>query len=180
MQTYIALLRGINVSGQKKVHMADLRTALENKGFHEVVTYIQSGNIILRYQGSKEDVNEVISACLLDDFGYEVPVLAFTPAEWNAIHTQSPFLPEETDQKNYYFVFLFDVPDNERVASLENEVFPNEEFQISPECIYLNCHRGYGKAKCNNNFFEQRLKVRATTRNLRTVRTLSQMAAEMA
>lgn len=48
MKQYIALLRGINVSGQKKLPMADLRQALLHSGFSDVVTYIQSGNVVVR------------------------------------------------------------------------------------------------------------------------------------
>lgn len=179
MQTYIVLLRGINVSGKKKIRMADLKTALEKAGFQDVSTYIQSGNIILRHNSSKEAVNERVKACLQNDFGYDVPVLSFTPGEWDRIYATSPYPDIEATQKNRYFVFLFETPAEERITALEQESFPNEDFHISPNCIYLNCLQGYGKAKCNNNFFEQRLKLRATTRNLRTVRTLAQMAARM-
>ncbi len=48
MQTYIALLRGINVSGQKKIKMADLRAGLETLSFSDITTYIQSGNIVFK------------------------------------------------------------------------------------------------------------------------------------
>ena len=178
MQTFIVLLRGINVSGQKKIKMIELREALERRGFNNVSTYIQSGNLILQHSKDKDEVRTAVRSCLLTDFGYEVPVIAYTPNEWETIYSKNPFNQSEEDQKGHYIVFLFENPDVEGVKALSQESFPNEEFHISTNCVYLNCHQGYGKAKCSNNFFENRLKVKATSRNLRTVRTLSKMASE--
>ena len=59
MNTYIALLRGINVSGQKKIKMADLRLLLEENGFNNVNTYIQSGNIV--FQTTEENITKLES-----------------------------------------------------------------------------------------------------------------------
>lgn len=178
MQTYIVLLRGINVSGKNKIRMAELKSALEKAGFHDVTTYIQSGNIILRYDGSKAEVNENVGACLQEDFGFDIPVKSFTPGEWERIYSNRLYSADEATEKNHYFVFLFDDATSDRIDALEQESFPNEEFSIRTNCVYLNFKKGYGKAKCDNNFFEKRLQVRATTRNQRTVRTLLQMAKE--
>lgn len=179
MQTYIALLRGINVSGQKKIRMEQLRTSLKKNGFEDVQTYIQSGNMIVRHQGGTQGVSAQIHACILSEFGFDVPVLTFEPSDWEKIYSHNPYLSKNIDEKGLYFVFLYDAPSAEKMANLARESFPNEEFTLTPNCIYLNCHQGYGNAKCTNNFFEQRLQVRATTRNLRTVQTLARMAAEI-
>ena len=179
MQTYIVLLRGINVGGHKKIKMAELRSALERVGFQSVSTYIQSGNIVLRHSDPQELVASRIARCIKNDFGHEVPVVVYLPEEWNTMMAQLPFALEEADTQNFYFIFLFDRPDKGRINALESESFPHEKFHIRPGCIYLMCEKGYGKAKCNNNFFEKRLKVQATARNLRTVNTLSQMAGDL-
>lgn len=179
MQTYIILLRGINVSGQKKIRMEKLRDSLKNSGFSQVKTYIQSGNILVRHDGTNEQVAAQVQACIRKDFGFDVPALVYTPAVWDAIYSHNPYLSETPDQKGLYFVFLYDTPAEGKLSDLTKECFPNEAFSLTPECIYLNVKAGYGKAKCNNNFFEQRLQVRATARNLRTVQALARMAAEM-
>lgn len=179
MQTYIVLLRGINVSGQKKIRMEELREALKKEGFAEVKTYIQSGNILVRHKGTNEQVAVQIQACIKENFGFDVPAFVYNPAEWEAIYSHNPYLSENQDKKGLYYVFLYDTPAEEKMSDLAKESFPNEEFTLTQECIYLNYQQGYGKAKCNNNFFEKRLKIRATARNLRTVQTLAQMAAEM-
>ena len=179
MNTYIVLLRGVNVSGVKKIRMAALRMALENTGFRDVSTYIQSGNIVLRYKGSREMVIAKVMACIQDEFGHEVPVLVYTPEEWGQIYAGCPYPAPEALQKNIYVVYLFESPPETRIRALEQESFPNEEFRFGPNRIYLSCQKVYGKAKCNTNFFEKRLQVSGTTRNLRTVETLLRMAAEL-
>ena len=75
MQTYIALLRGINVSGQKKLKMADLRDSMNSWGLSEVRTYIQSGNLIFKYKASHSDeLQRIIREGIRETFGYEVGV----------------------------------------------------------------------------------------------------------
>lgn len=159
--------------------MEELREALKKAGLAEVRTYIQSGNLLIRHKADSGQVCALIQQCIKKDFGFDVPVLVYEPEAWEAIYSRNPYLPENRDQKGLYIVFLYDSPAEEKVSDLVKENFPHEQFTITPECIYLNCQQGYGKAKCNNNFFEQRLKVRATTRNLRTVQALAQMAVEM-
>ena len=179
MHTYIVFLRGINVSGQKKIRMADLRLALSNAGFQSVQTYIQSGNLLVQSKASEREVSKQIHQQILDSFGFDVPVLSFEFPKLQDILKRNPYTATEEDNKGIYFVLLFDAPDNALSDALQNEVFSNEEFTITPSCIYLNCHEGYGRAKCNNNFFERRLKIQATARNWKTMKRMEQMAIEL-
>lgn len=86
MNTYIALLRGINVGGYKKVPMAELRELLSKSGFENVRTYIQSGNIILQ---SSEDnplkIERVIQQSMQSHFGFDVPVIVKTRSQLQVI-----------------------------------------------------------------------------------------------
>ena len=56
MQTYISILRGINVSGQNKFQMSDLKALYENLKFKNVTTYIQSGNVIFKANKQRDEV----------------------------------------------------------------------------------------------------------------------------
>ena len=179
MQTYIVLLRGINVSGQKKIKMADLREILQTKGFSDVKTYIQSGNLVLRSSASEKAVSKRVGTCVLEEYGFEVSVVTFNLKNWNRILYGNPFKGDEWEAKGIYFVLLSSSPDPKLVSALEKERYPHEDFRITQKCIYLYCKQGYGRAKCNNNFFEKRLQVRATTRNLRTMVKLRDIAANM-
>ena len=181
MYTYLALLRGINVSGQKKIKMAELKQHFSHLGFENVQTYIQSGNLVFRHpEPDHGRVEEIISAEVEKTFGFEIGVWVRRHSAYLSIVTKNPYnsLPNE-EKSGLYFVFLNQIPSPERITKLELENFANETFRITEECIYLYCHAGYGKAKCNNNFFEGRLKVQATTRNLRTVETLLKMSDEL-
>ena len=180
MPTYIALLRGINVSGQKKIKMSELRELMNSWGFDDVQTYIQSGNLIFKYPRSESPtIERKIKEGIAQSYSYEVEVFVVERKELWTIVKNSPYKVDNgTDKKQIYFVFLMDKPDAEENQSLRLEKYEGEEFTITERCIYLNCLNGYGKAKCNNNFFEKRLKIRATTRNYNTVSTLLKLSAE--
>jgi len=175
MQTYIALLRGINVSGQKKILMADLRVILEENGLSDVKTYIQSGNVVFRTREMKP--NELawkIKQCILSRYGFEVPILVRTKRQLESILSDCPF--ENEKLLKGYFTILHTAPKSELINEVSNFSYEKEEFIIMPNCVYFYCEAGYGKAKFNNNFFEKKLKVAATTRNYKTMVKLIEMA----
>lgn len=180
MKTYIALLRGINVSGHKKIKMADLKAMLVNIGFEDVVTYIQSGNVI--FKSDKKNIaglEEEIKKCIADTFGFDVPVLIKTKIEIAAILQESPYTKtEDLEANRIYYVLLHDQPELEYIANLTQEDYPNELFSIGKNCVYLNCINGAGKAKLTNNIIERKLKVSATTRNHRTMLKLLELSQQ--
>ena len=178
MQTYIALLRGINVSGQKKIKMAELKESLETLSFTDIVTYIQSGNIVFKSaDNSVENLEKKIHKKILNDFGFEVPVLVKTPKELTyAIHN-NPFQKDTSkDPKLFYVVFLKEKPLPENVSKLETYNYSPEEYVLENKIIYFYAANGAGKAKMNNNFFENKLKVQATSRNWRTTHKLVELS----
>ncbi|UKM65794.1 DUF1697 domain-containing protein [Flavobacteriaceae bacterium GSB9] len=177
MDTFIALLRGINVSGQKKVPMANLRQLFTETGFEKVKTYIQSGNVV--FQSAEDDVQKIerkIQKAIKDSFDFEVPVLVKTPSQLQQIFKACPFAQEK--KENSYFVMLYSIPEKELVDRLKEISYPNETFSITENCVYFYCSTGYGQAKMNNNFFERKLKVTATARNNKTMVKLIAMLAE--
>lgn len=177
MNMYIALLRGINVGGQKKMPMADLRSMLEKMDFQKIATYIQSGNVVFNTTEKDSSILErKINRAIRDTFGFDVPVLVKSKIDFVKILEKNPYGDQKVLEENrVYFVLLKDVPPEERVKKLEKEVYPNEKFVITKECVYLLCQNGYGKAQLNNNRIERKLKVEATTRNYRTVVKLIEM-----
>lgn len=175
MNTYIALLRGINVGGHKKTPMAELRSLLEKKGFKDVKTYIQSGNVI--FKSSMEDTSEIedlIKKSILDYFEFEVPILVRTNVEIQSILDDCPFTEDEKIKS--YFSLLKSIPNQHLIEEVQHIKYPNEKFEITPNCIYFYSSTGYGKAKYSNNFFEKKLKVSMTARNYRTMMKLLEMS----
>ncbi len=177
---YIALLRGINVSGQKKIKMTDLKALLVKLGLKDVVTYIQSGNVVFSSDEMKlRSLEEKIKKGISDSFGFDVPVLVKTKMELEEILQKSPYTKQEDlDAKRIYYVLLKDAPEQESIANLVQDDYPNELFSIRENCVYLNCLNGAGKAKLTNNIIERKLKVSATTRNHRTMVKLLELAEE--
>ena len=79
MTKYIALLRGINVGGKNIIKMADLKTAFEQRGFQNVITYINSGNILFSSKLDETDIKCVCEKLLKEDFGLDIPVCVIPP-----------------------------------------------------------------------------------------------------
>ncbi len=77
-----------------------------------------------------------------------------------------------------YLTFLADMPSNDNMKRLEGVNYPSEEYHVDGKVIYFFSANGYGRAKMNNNFFENKLKTQATTRNWKTVNKLVELASE--
>ncbi|WP_323787037.1 DUF1697 domain-containing protein [Psychroserpens sp.] len=176
MKTYIALLRGINVGGHKKVPMAELRAILSKSGFENVATYIQSGNIILQSSLSdKKEIESRIQKSILDHFGFEVPVIAKTRKELQIIFDTCPFSEEK--KATSYFIMLSEIPKAEYLSLVSDITFDNEEIIIIKDCLYFHSSIGYGNSKFNMNSFERKLNLKATSRNYKTMVKLIELSS---
>ncbi|MGB0177956.1 MAG: DUF1697 domain-containing protein [Owenweeksia sp.] len=177
MKTYIALLRGINVSGQKKMPMAQLRGQLEKLGLKDVQTYIQSGNIVFRYADTPAaGISNAIASMIQEEYGFEVPVQVLTIADLEGAVRNNPFLPEhKEDLKLLHVTYLEDNPSEDLLKKL-NAASRNDRFITKGKLIYLYCPDGYGRTKLTNTFFESKLKLKATTRNWKTTLKLLEIA----
>ncbi len=177
MKTYISLLRGINVSGHKKIKMADLRAHYEGLGFQAVKSYIQSGNLAFQ---TKEKAPLKIAARIKEmiqkEYGFEVSVLVFDNNYLvNAIEKNPYVKGDEENIKPYYLTFLATTPAPELVEAIADFQHNNDLFQIIDTNIYVYSPDGYSRTKLTNQFFERKLKVAATTRNWRSVLKLREM-----
>lgn len=175
MNTYIVLLKGINVGGHKKVPMAELRELLTKSGFENVKTYIQSGNVILKSSEKSKTVENKIQKAIVAYFKFEVSVLVKTSRELQQIFEACPF-SEEKKQASY-FMMLYDTPNEDLVKVASEKIYEGEEYKIINDCIYFFCAKGYGQAKFNTNFFERKLKTFATARNYNTMVKLLSLSA---
>ncbi|WP_271405411.1 DUF1697 domain-containing protein [Tenacibaculum soleae] len=174
MKTYIVLLRGINVSGKNKLPMAELRELLNNLGFKNIETYIQSGNIILSSDETKVEVCKKVNKGIANKFGYDIPVLVRTPQEWKAVIDEYPF--SIANEKIVAFTFL-----DKRTSETEIEIkgIKEDQYKIAGDVVYLNCPSGFGKTKLTNNTIEKKLNVIATTRNYKTTLKLLELAKDL-
>jgi uncharacterized protein (DUF1697 family) len=174
MPNYISLLRGINVSGHKKIVMADLKALYEELGFTNVQTYIQSGNVVFNSKETNtKELEQLLFNAMKAHYGFDVPHLILTAAEIEEALANNPF----QDIEKMYFTFLSEIPTAENLALLKAFNFENEFYEINGKLIYSHYPNGAGKAKLNNNFFEKKLRISATTRNLRTTKKILEMAS---
>jgi uncharacterized protein (DUF1697 family) len=130
-QVFISMLRGINVSGQKKILMADLKELYEDLGFKEVTTYIQSGNVIFKSNEKLPDkeLAKKIEEAIHKKYDFEVAVIIRSEEEMKKIRSSNSFLKEKnSDPKRLYVTFLSEFPVKENVESIENIDFSPYKF----------------------------------------------------
>jgi uncharacterized protein (DUF1697 family) len=180
MKTYIALLRGINVSGQKKILMTDLKKLFEELGYSDIVTYIQSGNVIFKTKASKTDIKLAaeIEKAIAGKYGFDVPVIVRSHEELQKVVIQNPYAKDKNvDLEKVYVTYLLEEPSTEKLREIKLPVGIKDEFKAIGKEVFLYCPGGYGETKLSNNFFESKLKVKATTRNWKTTLKLLELAS---
>lgn len=87
---YIVLLRGINISGKNKISMSELKKVLEENNYKNVITYLNSGNIILKSESTKEYISKNIYNIIKDTFNLDIPVFVTTDTELEEVLSNSP------------------------------------------------------------------------------------------
>lgn len=167
------------MSGSKKILMTELKELYEEAGLEDVKSYIQSGNILFQTKAkiTASTLQTKIETAILDRFGFEVPVINRTLNEFEKIVNANPFIGDKNiDKEKLHVTFLKDPADKTLIDQLPQNEFAPDTFKVINKEIYLYIPGGYGVTKLNNNFFERRLKVSATTRNWKTVNQLLTMA----
>jgi uncharacterized protein (DUF1697 family) len=185
MKTFISLLRGINVSGQNKFRMVELKRLYESLNLVNVVPYIQTGNVV--FNSVEQDpalLARSIEAEIERSFGPSVRVFLRDQDRFQQIIDSNPFSNQRTyDPEKLHVTFLSDPPSESALSNLPVLANPNrsgmrsaDEFMVYDKEIFLYCPNGYGRTKLTNTFFERKLRVSATTRNWKTVNALYEIA----
>ena len=173
MTHYVALLRGINVGGQKKFPKAEQLALLESLAVANPHVYLHTGNWVFASEKEASVLEKEISATLKKQYGWEIPIVVKSATELQAIFEGCPFPKQEKEQS--YFALLQAVPSEAHKEKVKAYDFPGEAAHVTDACVYFCSATGYGKAKMNNNWFETKLKVAATTRNYKTMNRLFRM-----
>jgi len=178
MKTYIALLRGINVSGQKIIKMEMLRKFLGELDFENIRTYIQSGNIIFESKSSDTaKLEKQISDKIFTHFGFVVPIIIITPEELLTVIDKNPFAKENLENPTQpYVLFLSEVPKKEHLEVFKKIDFKEDQFVNIDKTLYLSYGNPAGNSKLTNAIIENKLKLQSTMRNWKTVLKLYELA----
>jgi len=171
METYISIIRGINVGGKNLIKMDSLRELYGNLGLKNINTFIQSGNVVFQTIATHpEELEQLISDALLLQFSANITVLVRKVSEFKNVLSQNPFFNEmNIDITKLHITFLSMIPGKQFLESIEHVSYLPDKFLVIDRAIYLYCPTGYGNTMLSNNFFEKKLEVRATTRNLNTL-----------
>ena len=179
MAVYVAMLRGINVGGHKRIKMEQLRKSFEALGFEQVKTYIQSGNVVFNTAKlASAGLSKRIEASILGDFGHSVSVILRTLDEMGETIETNPFMKKRgIDQAKLHVMFLPESPVPSDLKQLERLTAAPDQSRCLGKEIYLYLPNGVAESLASNPL-ERRLLKRATMRNWRTVGNLYRMCLD--
>lgn len=173
MTAYLAILRGVNVSGHRRIKMAALERVFWELGYSSVATFIQSGNVIFASPSrNSAELASTIEERLVAELGFLVRVLIRSRDELAAVIRENPFIGEGTDVAELHLTFLAGTPSRSVGLAADQGPYAPDRFRLGICEVYLHCPFGYGRTKLHNGFWERRLGVVATTRNWNTVTRL--------
>jgi uncharacterized protein (DUF1697 family) len=176
MPMYAAMLRGINLGSRNKVAMPALRTMLEDGlGYDDVVTYIQSGNVVFKTGDKAAAVEKAVRYAIAKEFGLDIAVFVRTKAQLKKAVDANPFLKAGKDADKLHVMFLDAKPAAAKVKAVTDKEWAGDEIAVVGTEAFLHCPNGYGRSKLGNAFVEKQLGVAATTRNWRTMKKLLEL-----
>jgi uncharacterized protein (DUF1697 family) len=168
---YAALLRAVNVGG-RKVPMQDLKALFEDQGHDQVVTYIQSGNVVFDATGKAATLAQELSAAIEQAFGLKTPVVLRTRAELEKVIATNPYAAPGVEGNQLHVVFLEDKPTAKAIGTLDPDRSPPDEFTVIGKEVFILAPNGVGRSKLTIDWFEKRLGTVGTNRNWNTVNKL--------
>jgi uncharacterized protein (DUF1697 family) len=175
-QTYVALLRGVNVGGANRLPMERLRALFAQAGASNVESLIQSGNIV--FDASESRAHAIVDGVAREierEFGFAAPMVLRDAAAWRTLTDGNPFLARGADPGTLHVLCLSQAPTDAALARLDPNRSPNDEFVVRGSDIYLRLPSGVARAKLTHAWFDSNLRVVSTLRNWRTVLKLADL-----
>ncbi len=174
--TYVALLRGINVGGNRMLPMKQLVGIFADAKCVDVRTYIQSGNVIFNAPATLVNRLPALLAKKIEErFGFAVPIVVRSYEELGKVSRNNLFLKRGLPESTLHVYFLADPPSADAIKSLDPQRSTPDEFLVVGREIYLHLPNGMGRTKLTNAYFDSKLKTVATARNWATVLKLLEM-----
>jgi len=177
MTTCVSLFRGINVGGNRVVRMNELRDLHEALGLKDVVTYIQSGNVV--FTSDDKDLAQLparIENSFAEKFGFHVNVMVRTSDGLEDIIANNPFQNQPAKESKWVVVlFLVTQPESTTLENLQKTYTGPEELFLIGQELYIYYPNGIGRSKLTLSLIEKKLKTNGTARNWNTILQLQKM-----
>ena len=177
MTTYISLFRGINVGGNRIVPMSELKSLHQALGFKDVITYIQSGNVVFSSDATNPaQLARQIEESFAQKFGFQSQVMVRTSAELKEIIASNPFQNQpEKEPKWVAVLFLTTRPESSALETLKKTYSGPEEIYLIGQELFVYYPDGIGRSKLTLPLIEKKLKTVGTGRNWNTVLQLQKL-----
>ncbi|ECL7897191.1 TPA: DUF1697 domain-containing protein [Listeria innocua] len=168
MEKYVALLRAVNVAGKNKVNMKNLKAALQEEGFQNVTTYIQSGNLVLSSNLQTEtEVTAKITEVITASFNLSIDVFAFSEQNYKTIIKNNPFPAEKIGEEERWMIAFY----NENIDIPKQKNTQAEVIAIG-RALYIHVFSNQIHQLKLPVFLGEYKKTLTTTRNWRTTAKL--------
>jgi uncharacterized protein (DUF1697 family) len=175
---HIVLLRGINLGPRNRIAMGELREALEEAGFEDVRTHLQSGNVVLTSTAKPAGVARKCEKVIKERFGLEIAVVVRSRAELARVVKRNPLEKVATEPKRYQVSFLSAKLPAKVVRELEAVAEPDERVVAIGREVYAWHPKTVARSKLWAQLAGTGLGVTATARNWATVEALLELANE--
>src|SRR5437588_1829846 len=177
MTTCVSLFRGINVGGHQTIRMDELKELHESLGLRDVVTYIQSGNVV--FTSDDADLAQLprhIEDGFAKKFGFQVNVMVRTSAEFRELIENNPFQNQPMKESKWVVVmFLATRPERTALEDLQKTYGGPEELCMIGQKLYIYYPNGIGRSKLTLTLIEKKLKTSGTGRNWNTILQLQKL-----
>jgi uncharacterized protein (DUF1697 family) len=180
MAKYIALLRGVNIGGNKKINMGDLRKLMTNLGLEDLRSMLNSGNLVFGSNArSAEKLERMLEAEVKRHFLLDTLFFLRTPREWERVVAHNPF-PEEakTDPSHLAVIFFKSEVDPRDVKALQAAHTGPERIRAEGRYAYVTYPNGFARSPLMLPVIESRLKTKGTGRNWNTVLKLASAVSD--
>jgi uncharacterized protein (DUF1697 family) len=176
---FVALLRGINVTGYNRIPMADLRSLCAEIGWSDVQSYIQSGNLVFSASAIPTTLEAELERAIQRHFGLSIPVVVRAAADWPAYIKSNPFPEASKKEPNRVLLALSKAaPKSDAVKGLRERAANGERVVQVGDAVWIDFKGGIARSKLSPALFDRLIGSPVTARNWRTVLKLDELTSQ--
>lgn len=176
MSRFVVLLRGVNVGKGNRVPMAEFKVLLQDLGYSDVATLLNSGNAVFTSAGRSAPKHAAsIAGALSRRLGVACSTIVKSSAEFAAIIAANPLVVPPSDHSRFLVVFAQDAQALRPLEALASLAQPPERFAVTAQAAYLHCAGGILESKLGAAMLGK-AGHSVTTRNWATVLKLAALS----